>query len=46
MIHPRSGRCSISVEFDLAGAPAAELQCALRGERGALSETWIYRWIA
>ena len=43
---PEIGGWRISIEFDPAGAPMADLRCALRGEGGALSETWLYRWIA
>lgn len=44
--NPETGGWRISIEFDPAGATAADLRCALRGEQGALSETWLYRWLA
>jgi len=44
--NPETGGWRISIVFDPAGATAAELRCALRGEQEALSETWLYRWIA
>ena len=43
---PEVGGWRVSIEFDPAGAPAADLRCALRGDGGALTETWLYRWIA
>ncbi len=44
--NPETGGWRISIVFDPAGAASADLRCALQGEQGALSETWIYRWIA
>ena len=44
--NPETGGWRISIEFDPAGAVAADLRCALQSEKGALSETWLYRWIA
>jgi glucans biosynthesis protein len=44
--NPETGGWRISIEFDPAGSPAADLRCVLRGNQGALSETWLYRWIA
>ncbi len=44
--NPETGGWRISIVFDSAGAVAAELRCALWGEAGPLSETWMYRWIA
>ena len=44
--NPETGGWRISLVFDPAGAPAADLRCALRGEQGPLAETWLYRWIA
>jgi glucans biosynthesis protein len=44
--NPETGGWRISIEFDPAGAPAADLRCALRGDQGVLTETWLYRWIA
>ncbi len=41
-----TGGWRISLEFDPAGAPLADLRCALLGERGPLSETWLFRWVA
>lgn len=44
--NPETGGWRISIVFDPAGAASAELRCALLGDQGALSETWLYRWIA
>jgi len=44
--NPETGGWRISIMFDPAGAPAADLRCAFWGEQGPLSETWVYRWIA
>ncbi len=44
--NPETGGWRISVVFDPAGAASAELRCALQGEQGPLSETWLYRWVA
>ncbi len=44
--NPETGGWRISIMFDPAGAPAADLRCAFWGEQGPLSETWLYRWIA
>jgi len=44
--NPETGGWRISIVFDPAGAVVAELRCALQGEQGPLSETWLYRWIA
>ena len=44
--NPETGGWRISIVFDPMGAALAELRCALRGEQGPLSETWLYRWIA
>lgn len=43
---PETGGWRISLEFEPAGATVADLRCALVGERGALSETWLHRWVA
>jgi len=44
--NPETGGWRISVVFDPAGGASAELRCALQGEQGPLSETWLYRWVA
>ena len=44
--NPETGGWRISIVFDPTGAVSADLRCALQGEQGALSEAWIYRWIA
>jgi glucans biosynthesis protein len=44
--NPETGGWRISLEFDPAGAAAADLRCALLGRDAALAETWLYRWTA
>ena len=44
--NPETGGWRVSLVFDPAGVPAADLRCALRDEQGPLAETWLYRWIA
>jgi len=44
--NPETGGWRVSLEFDPASATVADLRCTLQGERGALSETWVYRWVS
>ncbi len=44
--NPETNGWRISLEFDPAGATATDLRCTLVGEHGALSETWLHRWVA
>ena len=44
--NPETGGWRISIVFDPGGATLADLRCALRGDQGPLSETWLYRWVA
>lgn len=41
-----TGGWRISLVLDPGGAGWADLRCALHGEQGPLSETWLYRWVA
>lgn len=42
--NPETGGWRVSFELRPGGAKVAELRCVLVGERGPLSETWLYRW--
>ena len=42
--NPETGGWRVSFELRPGGAKLAELRCVLVGERGPLSETWLYRW--